>query len=84
MFIRSLSCLPYESRNIGYCHVLHFFSVLSGIKQVNVELEPGFQTVAQRRNSGRYIEQHNHIKCQANVIIPDRTRGNFLQSDTIY
>ena len=51
---------------------------------MNVELEPGFQTVAQRRNSGRYIEQHNHIKCQANVIIPDRTRGNFLQSDTIY
>ena len=80
MFIRSLSCLSYASRNIG----MLFFSVLSGIKQVNVELEPGFQTVAQRRNSGRYIEQHNHIKCQANVIIPDRTRGNFLQSDTIY
>ena len=30
------------------------FSVLSGIKQVNVELEPGFQS-AQKRDSGKAL-----------------------------
>ena len=51
----------YEKRSIGYWHVFPSFSVLSGIKQVNVELEPGFKAVAQRRNNGRYIERRTHI-----------------------
>ena len=35
-----------------------YITVLSGIKQVNVELEPGFQTNEQKRDNGRCSSQY--------------------------
>ena len=44
--------LPYTKDSV-FCSVMSFlFSVLSGIKQVNVELEPGFQS--KKRNNGMH------------------------------
>ena len=37
--------------SVGYC--IFSISVLSGIKQVNVELEPGFQAAQQKRDNGK-------------------------------